>query len=114
MMSGNNQKETEKIEKLKKIRELEKKLWNLQNQFLLFADKETANLEISDTQKFILLSAFVGDAAARCAAEPGRCRISLGLTNTLRKHRERIEKDFRIEEQMTEIRNTIIEAEKTL
>ena len=92
----------------RETRRLEKEYTNIRKQFLVFANQQVAKADISDAEKFRLLSSFLGDYASDTAVVTGRCHVTLDLPDHLAALHDEIEKSFDLEGKL----NVIAEAEK--
>ena len=82
---------------IRETRRLEKEYTNVRKQFLIFANQKVAKADISDTEKFRLLSAFLGDYASETAVVSGHCYVTMDLPDHLMQLHDSIEKDFDLE-----------------
>ena len=78
-------------------RRLDNKYTNTRKQFLIFANQQVAKADISDADKFFLLSSFLGDYASETAVVTGRCYVTLDLPDHLALLHDEIEKSFDLE-----------------
>lgn len=85
------------IDFARETRRLEMKYTDVRKQFLIYANQKTAKADISDADKFRLLSAFLGDYASETAVVDGRCYVTKDLPDHLRDLHDSIEKSFDLE-----------------
>lgn len=82
------------IDFARETRRLEMKYTDVRKQFLIYANQKTAKADISDADKFRLLSAFLGDYASETAVVDGRCYVTKDLPDHLMNLHDSIEKSF--------------------
>ena len=87
----------------RETRRLEKEYTNVRKQFLIFANQQVAKADISDADKFRLLSSFLGDYASETAVSTGRCYVTLDLPDHLAALHDGIEKSFDLEGKLDKI-----------
>ena len=79
---------------------LERQYNQIHKDFLIFANQKVAKADISDADKFRLLSSFLGDYASETAIITGHCYVTRDLPDQLMELHDSIEKSFELRQKL--------------
>lgn len=100
------------LDYIKEQRKINEDYIAMRKEFLIFANQEIAEKNISDDEKFELLTAFVGDYASQYTNNNGHCHVTMALPDKLGLIKAEIEKKFGFDEKSEKIRIAQTEADK--